>query len=60
MALILDTENEIIIADDAGGMAHKLIDLLDDEPDYDTLIHLAAAVFGCDVLDVIITRAEES
>lgn len=58
MALILDTENEIIIADDAGGMAHKLIDLLDDEPDHDTLTHLAAAVLGCDVLDIVITRAE--
>lgn len=56
MSLILDTEDEIIIAENAGDMAHKLIELLDDEPDHDTLAHLAAAVLGCEVLDVVITR----
>lgn len=58
MALILDTDKEIIIADDAGHLARRLTDLLDDEPDHDTLTHLAAAVLGCDVLDIVITRAE--
>lgn len=56
MALILDTHTEIIIADDPADMARKLIALLDDHPDDDTLTHLAAAVLGCDALDVIITR----
>lgn len=58
MALLLDTENTIMIADDATDMARQLIALLDDDPDDDTLTYLAAAVLGCDVLDVIITHTK--
>ena len=58
MALILDTDDEIFIAADAAGMASQLIDCLPDKPDDETLARLAAAVLGCDVLDVVITRAD--
>lgn len=58
MALILDTDTEIIIADSPADMARKLITLLDPDPDDDTLAHLAAAVLGCEVLDVIITHTD--
>ncbi|MGP6175354.1 hypothetical protein [Corynebacterium sp. A21] len=60
MTLILDTENTIMIAEDAADMARQLSVLLEDEPDDDTLVYLAAAVLGCEVLDVIITRVESS
>lgn len=56
MPLILDTDNDILIAADAADLAHQLISLLDREPDEETLARLAAAVLGCDVLDVIITH----
>lgn len=49
-----------MIAEDATNMAQQLITLLDDDPDDDTLTYLAAAVLGCDVLDVIITRVKTS
>ncbi|MGD7003724.1 hypothetical protein [Corynebacterium halotolerans] len=58
MALILDTDTEILIADNAGAMARQLLTLLDDNPDYITLAYLAAAVLGCDVLDVVITQTD--
>lgn len=60
MALILDTDNEILIAENAAGMAAHLIELLDEEPDDYALAKLAAAVLGCDALDVIITRTGDS
>lgn len=56
MALILDTDNDIFIAADAANMARQLLGFLVDEPDDETLTYLAAAVLGCDHLDVIITR----
>ncbi|AGF71727.1 hypothetical protein A605_03580 [Corynebacterium halotolerans YIM 70093 = DSM 44683] len=56
MGLILDTDDDILVATDAGDMARQLIGLLDDEPDDETLTRLAAVVLGCDVLDVIIIR----
>lgn len=56
MALLLDTENMIMT--DADDMAQQLIRLLDDSPDEETLVYLAAAVLGCDVLGVIITHTE--
>lgn len=58
MALILDTDNEVFIATGAADMAAQLIELLDEEPDDETLAKLAATVLGCDVLDVIITHTE--
>lgn len=58
MTLVLDTENTIMLAEDAADMARQLISLLDDEPDDDTLTHLATSVLGCDVLDIIIARVE--
>lgn len=60
MALIMDTDNEVLIAENAANMASQLIELLDEEPDDETLARLAAAVLGCDVLDVVITRTEHS
>lgn len=59
MALILDTDNEVFITADAADMAAQLIELLDAEPDAETLAKLAAAVLGCDVLDVIITYTSD-
>lgn len=59
MTLILDAVDEIVIAENAGDMARRLIELLDDEPDHDTLTYLAAAVLGCDVLDIVITRTNK-
>lgn len=59
MALILDTDNEVFIAADAADMAAQLIELLGEEPDTETLAELAAAVLGCDVLDVIIIRTTD-
>ncbi|GAB2498792.1 hypothetical protein CATRI_13165 (plasmid) [Corynebacterium atrinae] len=60
MALILDTDDEIFIAADAADMAKQLVGLLSDKPDDETLARLAAAVLGCDVLDVVITRTDHS
>lgn len=60
MALILDTDDDIFIAADAADMAKQLVGLLADKPDDETLAWLAAAVLGCSVLDVVITRTDES
>lgn len=60
MALILDIDDEIFIAADAAAMAKQLVGRLAEEPDDETLARLAAAVLGCDVLDVVITRTEHS
>ena len=56
MALILDTDDEILIADNHVDLTQQLLDLLTDEPDEDTVIKLAAAVLGCDVLDIVLTH----
>ena len=56
MALILDTDDEILIADNHAELTQQLLELLTDEPDEDTVLKLAAAVLGCDVLDIILTR----
>ena len=56
MALILDTDDEILIADNHAELTQQLLELLTDEPDEDTLLKLAAAVLECDVLDIIIAR----
>ncbi len=56
MALILDTDDEILIADNHAELTQQLLELLTDEPDEDTLLKLAAAVLECDVLDIILTR----
>ena len=58
MALILDTDDEILIADNHADLTQQLLDLLTDEPDEDTVIKLAAAVLGCDVLDIVLTHAD--
>lgn len=58
MALILDTDDEIFIATNTANMARQLISRLDGEPDDETLARLAAAVLGCDSLDVVITRTD--
>ena len=58
MTLILDTDDDILIAANAAEMARQLVGLLDDEPDEVTLANLAATVLGCDALDVVITRAK--
>lgn len=60
MALILNIDDDIFIADDAAGMARQLVGLLAEDPDEETLARLAAAVLGCDVLDVVITRTDHS
>ena len=56
MALTLDTDDEILIADNHVDLTQQLLDLLTDEPDEDTVIKLAAAVLGCDVLDIVLTH----
>ena len=56
----MDTDDEIFIAADAADMAKQLVGRLPDEPDDETLTWLAAAVLGCDVLDVVITRTDHS
>lgn len=53
--MILDTDNDIFIAEDATYLAQQLSTQLDSGRDDETLAKLAAAVLGCDVLDVIIT-----
>ncbi|WP_165858043.1 hypothetical protein [Corynebacterium alimapuense] len=58
MTLLLDTEDDFFIAEDAADMARQLITLLEVSPDEDTLVWLAATVLGCDVLDVIITQTK--
>lgn len=58
MALILDTDDEILIADNHVDLTQQLLDLLTDEPDEDTVIKLAAAVLGCDVLDIVLTHTD--
>ena len=58
MALILDTDDEILIADNHVDLTQQLLDLLTDEPDEDTVIKLAAAVLGYDVLDIVLTHTD--
>lgn len=60
MTLILDTDDEIFIAADADDMVQQLITQLDSRPHDEALAKLAAAVLGCDVLDVVITRTDDS
>lgn len=58
MALILDTDNDILIADTAADLTQQLLEFLTDDPDDETLVKLAAAVLSCDVLDIVLTRTE--
>lgn len=56
MTLILDTDNDILLATDIADMTRQLLALLAEDPKEETLIKLAA-VLGCDVLDIVITHA---
>ncbi|AGG68067.1 hypothetical protein [Corynebacterium callunae] len=56
MTIILDCDSDIFIAETPTELAAQLISRLPHSPDDRMLADLAAAVFGCDYLDIIITR----
>lgn len=56
--MILDTDGKGLLATNAAGRTRHLLSRLDEHPDDDTLSHLAAAVLGCEVLDIVITHTE--
>lgn len=59
MAIILDTWNEIFIGADTAEVARQLLERLPASPTEEMLTELAAAVLGCDTLDIIITHTDE-
>lgn len=59
MAIILDTWNEIFIGADTAEVARQLLERLPASPTEETLTELAAAVLGCDTLDIITHTDEE-
>lgn len=58
MAILLDTENTILIADNHADLTQQLLQLLAEEPDEETILKLAAAALGCDVLDIVLTHTD--
>ena len=56
--MLFRSDDEILIADNHVDLTQQLLDLLTDEPDEDTVIKLAAAVLGCDVLDIVLTHTD--
>lgn len=59
MAIILDTWDEIFIGADAAELMSQLLERLPESPTEEMLTELAAAILGCDTLDIIITRTGE-
>ena len=58
MAILLDTDNTILIADNHADLTQQLLQLLAAEPDEETIIKLAAAVLRCGVLDIVLTHTD--
>lgn len=56
MAILLDTDNTILIADNHTDLTQQLLQLLAEEPDEETILKLAAAVLEYDVLDIVLTH----
>lgn len=56
MAILLDTDNTILIADNYTDLSQQLLQLLAEEPDEETILKLAAAVLEYDVLDIVLTH----
>ena len=56
MAILLDTDNTILIADNYTDLSQQLLQLLAEEPDEETILRLAAAVLEYDVLDIVLTH----
>ncbi len=60
MAILLDTDNTILIADNHADLTQQLLQLLAEEPDEETILKLAAAVLECDVLDIVLTHTSHT
>lgn len=58
MAIILDTWNEIFIGADTTEITRQLLEQLPESPTEEMLTELAAAILGCDTLDIILTHTE--
>lgn len=59
MAIILDTRDEIFISTDTAELTRQLLERFPASPAEETLTELAAAVLGCDTLDIITHTDEE-
>lgn len=56
MSLILDTDDHIFIADTTAELRDQLVSMIPASPTEERLVDLAAAVLGCDTLDIILTH----
>ena len=58
MAIIEDTWDEIFIGADTAEITRQLLERLPVSPSEEMLTELAAAILGCDTLDIIVTHTE--
>lgn len=58
MAIIVDTWDEIFIGADTAEITRQLLERLPVSPSEEMLTELAAAILGCDTLDIIVTHTE--
>lgn len=56
MSLILDTDVHLVIADTTAELRDQLVSMIPASPTEEKLVDLAAAVLGCDTLDIILTH----
>lgn len=56
MSLILDTDDHIFIAATTAELRDQLVSMIPASPTEERLVDLAAAVLGCDTLDIILTH----
>lgn len=56
MSLILDTDDHIFIAATTAELRNQLLSMIPASPTEEQLVDLAAAVLGCDTLDIILTH----
>lgn len=59
MAIILDTWDEIFIGANTTEVVRQLLEQIPVSPTEEMLTELAAAILGCDTLDIIITHTDE-
>lgn len=58
MAIIVDTWDEIFIDADTAEVVRQLLERIPVSPTEEMLTELAAAILGCDTLDIIVTHTE--
>lgn len=56
MSLILDTDDHIFIAATTAELRDQLVSMIPASPTEERIVDLAAAVLGCDTLDIVLTH----